>query len=87
MLINKILVDNQYGFRRNHLTSLALLHLVDQIYAAIDDKLYTIGVFLYLSRAFDTVNMIFYLINLSFMGSVVWPKTGYMTILQIDSIC
>jgi hypothetical protein len=56
--INKhnILFDNQYGFRKNHSTSLALLHLYDKITSAIDRKEFTIGIFLDLSKAFDTVN-------------------------------
>ena len=51
-----ILFNNQFGFRKNHSTSLALLNLLDKITSAIDQKKYTIGVFLDLSKAFDTVN-------------------------------
>jgi retron-type reverse transcriptase len=56
--INKhnILFDNQYGFRKNHSTSRALLHLYDKITSAIDRKEFTIGIFLDLSKAFDTIN-------------------------------
>ena len=51
-----ILFDNQYGFRKNHSTALALLHLYDTLANAIDNKEYTMGVFIDLSEAFDTVN-------------------------------
>ena len=35
---NNILFKKQYGFRKNHSTSLALLDLVDKITSAIDEK-------------------------------------------------
>ena len=56
--INKhnILYNHQYGFRPQHSTALALLHLVDQISSSIDNKQLCAGVFLDLSKAFDTVN-------------------------------
>ena len=44
-----ILFDNQYGFRKNHSTDLALLHLYDTLGNAIDNKEYTMGVFIDLS--------------------------------------
>ena len=51
-----ILYDNQYGFRRNHSTSLALVDLYDKISLALDRKEIAAGVFIDLSKAFDTVN-------------------------------
>ena len=51
-----ILSINQFGFRKNHSTSLALIHLYDKISTAIDNREYTVGIFLDLSKAFDTVN-------------------------------
>ena len=51
-----ILRDNQYGFRKNHSTSLALVDLFDKISSAIDRKETSVGIFLDLSKAFDTVN-------------------------------
>ena len=53
---NNILFQNQFGFRLKHSTSHAVLYLIDQIANAIDNKKITIGVFLDLSKAFDTVN-------------------------------
>ena len=52
----KILCDNQYGFRKNHSTSFALIDLYDKISDAIDSKETSVGIFLDLSKAFDTVN-------------------------------
>ena len=51
-----ILFYNQYGFRKNYSTFLALQCLSNKITVAIDNKKYTIGIFLDLSKAFDTVN-------------------------------
>ena len=51
-----VLCDNQYGFRKNRSPSLALIDLCDKISSAFDRKEHAIGVFLDLSKAFDTVN-------------------------------
>ena len=52
----EIFYNNQYGFRKKHSTSLALLYLHDKITLAIDERKHTVGIFLDLSKAFDTVN-------------------------------
>ena len=53
---NKILSKHQDGFRKNRSTELAVIELVDKITKAIDKGEYTIGIFLDLSKAFDTIN-------------------------------
>jgi hypothetical protein len=53
---NDILSKNQYGFRENISTSMALLDLVDKISASIENNESTIGIFIDLAKAFDTVN-------------------------------
>lgn len=52
----KILSDNQYGFRSNSSTSLALIDSIEEIINALEHKQYTIGVFIDLKKAFDTIN-------------------------------
>ena len=49
-----VIKTNQYGFRENHFTYMALLIMLDQISQKIDNKKYSIGLFLDLSKAFDT---------------------------------
>ena len=49
---NKILSQNQYGFRENKSTRLAISELTNKITKAIDQGEYTIGIFLDLSKAF-----------------------------------
>ena len=51
-----ILFRNQYGFRKGHSTSFALLHLFEKLSSAIDRREYTVGIYLDLSKAFDTVD-------------------------------
>ena len=52
-----LLSSNQYGFRRNMSTSLALIELTEEITTALyDKKKVTVGVFIDLKKAFDTIN-------------------------------
>jgi len=56
LLDNLILHPNQFGFRSNLSTSTALIQIVDEISRSIDEKKITIGGFIDLAKAFDTVN-------------------------------
>ena len=53
---NNILYDGQYGFRQNFSTSLAILELVEEITSNIDNHHVTVGVFIDLKKAFDTID-------------------------------
>ena len=51
-----VLSRNQYGFIKNYSTAHALIQLYDKISNALDNKMVTLGLFIDLSEAFDTVN-------------------------------
>ena len=51
-----VLCDNQFGFRKNHSTTHALLLITDKIQRAMEEGKYSCGIFIDLSKAFDTVN-------------------------------
>ena len=51
-----LLCNNQFGFRRNHSTTMALIQLANTIASSMDDKETTVGVFLDFSKAFDTID-------------------------------
>ena len=51
-----ILYNYQYGFRKNHSTIQALIEITDYLKTAIDEKKIVSGIFLDLTKAFDTVN-------------------------------
>ena len=53
---NRILTPHQYGFRENRSTELAIIELTNRLTNAIDTGEFTIGIFLDLSKAFDTIN-------------------------------
>ena len=51
-----ILFNKQFGFRSGHSTDHAILCILDKIQSAVESGLFSCGVFLDLSKAFDTVN-------------------------------
>ena len=53
---NNILFNKQFGFRASHSTEYALLELVDQVTNTFNDKNHLLGIFIDLSKAFDTVD-------------------------------
>lgn len=53
---NNILYNKQFGFRSKHSTLQAILSITDKIQQAVEENQYSCGIFLDLSKAFDTVN-------------------------------
>ena len=53
---NHILYDHQFGFRKHHSTSHAVITLVERVTKALDTGKIIVGVFLDLKKAFDTVD-------------------------------
>ena len=53
---NEILVDGQYGFRKARSTSMAITHLIEELTNANEEKKITVGVFIDLKKAFDTID-------------------------------
>ena len=76
---NNILHDYQFGFRSNHDTAMAVTEMVDKIAEAIDSKKISLGIFIDLSKAFDTINHNILIQKLSFYGirglSLEWFKS------------
>ena len=79
---HNILFDNQYGFRSQHSTSLALIRLIDQISSSIDSKKFCAGIFLDLLKAFDMVNhaiLLNKLENYGFRGTALQWVRNYLS--------
>ena len=53
---NGILYENQFGFRKNHSTTHALNYSVDYVKKAVGLKQHVLGLFIDLSKAFDTIS-------------------------------
>mgnify|MGYP003416941264 CR=1 FL=1 len=46
---NNLLTDKQYGFRGNHSTYMAIIELIDKISEDLDNKKFSLGIFVDLS--------------------------------------
>ena len=53
---HKIIYIYQYGFRKKHSTTLALIDIIDRIRFYADQNEYVLGIFLDITKAFDSVN-------------------------------
>ena len=53
---NSTLYKKQSGFQTSHSTEHAILLLVNQFYQSFDESKFTLGIFIDLSKAFDTVD-------------------------------
>ena len=51
-----ILYDKQSGFQTGHSTEHVIAQLADQTYEAFEKNVYTLGVFIDLSKVFETVD-------------------------------
>ena len=92
---NNILTHSQFGFRKNHSTQMALLTLYDKIASAANNHDYAVGVFINLSKAFDTLDHNVLLcklhhygirgINLDWFNSYLCNRAQYVSIDNIIS--
>ena len=76
---HKILYKFQFGFRKNHATTHALIDVMDYIYKSLDEGKFVIGIFIDLKKAFDTVKHDILLDKLEHYGirgiTLKWFKT------------
>ena len=54
--VNNLLIPNQFGFRKGYSTDYAIIQLLDKITESFANKEHIIGVFMDLSKAFDTID-------------------------------
>ena len=89
---NNLLNEKQFGFQAKHSTDHAILELSNEIYQNFSDNKFTLGVFIDLSKAFDTVNHDILLKKLTFYGInnlyLTWFKSylsGRTQYIQYDN--
>ena len=72
LIENNILYSKQFGFQNGHSTDHAVVQLVDQIIESFENNIYTLGVFIELSKVehsiLDTVDNSILLKNLELYG-------------------
>ena len=93
--VSKTFSKFQFGFREKHTTTHALLHFINKVSNALDNRMHTVGIFLDYSKAFDTVDHTILLCKLSHYGvrgaaldwfrSYLADRKQYVSISGFDS--
>ena len=63
-----VIYDKQFGFRANHSTAHAVNYSINHILQNLEKKNYVIGIFVDLSKAFDTIDHQKLLVKLEHYG-------------------
>ena len=82
LIKNKILYEKQFGFRKGHSTSHAINYSVKYVSDKIEQKQHVIGIFLDLSKAFDTIShskLLVKLQNYGIRGNCLDLITNYLS--------
>ena len=53
---HELICRHQFGFQVGYSTNDAILEFLDYVYAALNEKMYLMPIYLDFSKAFDTVN-------------------------------
>ena len=76
---NNLLFDKQFGFKLNNSTEHVILQLVNDISSSFERREYTLGIFVDLSKAFDTVDHEILISKLEYYGikskTLKWLKS------------
>ena len=81
----KLLFQFQFRFRKGHSTAEAVAEITNMLRKAIDNNLYTCGVFLDFSKAFGTVNHKILLGKLDAYGIRGYLWIGFKIIFRIEN--
>jgi len=95
LITHELLTPSQYGFRKNLSTNYAILELQDRIIKYLSNKEWCVGIYLDLSRAFDTLDHSILLsklqhigirgISLNLINSYLSNRKQFTTFLNVNS--
>ena len=83
---NNLFHANQYGFRAEYFTELALSELVDRIYTDLDEKQLPIAIFIDLSKAFDTIDHTILISKLEHYGAENNVLQWFIQYVEMENI-